>query len=405
MLVRLAWKNVWRNRLRSSIMIAAMVFGLLGVVLMVGFVRAMIANMVENAIKYQTAHFQIHSPDFIENEGLIAWLPDAERIAERIQTQKGVAGVTTRQVVDGIVASAASTRGVRINGVDAESEKRVTAVADSIVEGQMLTNKGRNPILVSQRSGKKLNIRVGSKVVLTFSDIKGDVSGAAFRVCGFFNTPSSGFDEGNVFVRRNDLMAYSGLNQFHEIAVRLEDGDQIDEYKSLFSDLVGNRGKVQDWSEIQPVLAAMTGSMDISNSIMIGVFVLALGFGIVNTMLMSVFERTRELAMLMAVGMTGSGVMRLIVLESLFLGGVGGLLGVSASSLMIVVTGKVGLPFGSMAEGFGVFGVDTVLYPEVSFTIYLGTLMLLLFTSVLAALYPVRQVLKKRISEALSEKH
>lgn len=405
MLFKLAWKNVWRNRLRSGIMVAAMVFGLLGVILMVGFVKALTDNMLENAIKYQTAHLQIHNPDFLVNEELDAWLPRADALADAIKDIPGVDGVTVRHVVDGMLASAASTRGVRINGIIVADEVAVTSLEESLVDGRLLPDEGRNPIMVSQRSAKKLNLRIGSKVVLTFSDLDGEVSGAAFRVCGFFNTPSSGFDESNVYVRRADLTEYTGLNQPHEIAVRLADGDNIDAVKPDVEEVVGGQGVVQDWGEVQPVLAALKGTMNLSNNIVIGVFVVALGFGIINIMLMSVFERTREFAMLMAVGMTGGKVLRLVVMESLMLGGVGSVLGLAASSLMIAVTGKVGLPFGRMAEGLGAFGVDTVLYPEVSMATYLGTLAMLLVTSVLAALYPARQILKKRLSEALAEKH
>jgi len=405
MLLKLAWKNVWRNRLRSGIMVAAMVFGLLGVILMVGFVKAMADNMLENAIKYQTAHLQVHNPDFLVNEDLEAWLPNADAVAADIRGIPGVEGVTVRHVVDGMLASAASTRGVRINGIITADEAVVTYLKESIVEGEILPVKGRNPILVSRRSADKLNLRLKSKVVLTFSDLNGEVSGAAFRVCGFFSTPSTGFDESNVFVRRADLTGYTGLDQFHEIAIRLEDGDAVDVFKHRLATAAGDKGVVQDWGEIQPVLAAMKGTMAISNAIIIGVFVTALGFGIINIMLMSVFERTREFAMLMAVGMTGGKVLKLVVMESLMLGGVGSVLGLGASILMIAITGTVGLPFGRMAEGMGAFGLDAVLYPEVAATTYLGTLAVLLVTSVLAALYPARQILKKRLSEALQEKH
>jgi ABC-type lipoprotein release transport system permease subunit len=405
MLLKLAWKNVWRNRLRSGIMIAAMVFGLLGVILMVGFFKAMADNMLENAIRYQTAHLQVHHPDFLVNEELEAFLPDADAIADKIRALEGVTGVTVRHVVDGMLASAASTRGVRINGIIARDEAKVTSLGESLVAGRMLPEKGRNPILVSSRSADKLNLRIGSKVVLTFSDREGEVTGAAFRVCGFFKTPSSGFDEANVFVRRPDLMHYTGLNQSHEIAIRLADGDSIEALKAQVSAVVGSSGIVQDWREVQPVLAALKGTMNLSNNIIIGVFVAALGFGIINIMLMSVFERTREFGMLMSVGMTGGRVVRLVVMESLMLGGVGSLCGLAAGSLMIAVTGTIGLPFGNMAEGLGVMGVDTVLYPAVSFSTYLGTLAMLLVTCILAALYPARQILKKRLSEILAEKH
>jgi ABC-type lipoprotein release transport system permease subunit len=405
MILRLAWKNVWRNKLRSGIMVAAIIFGLLGVILMIGFVRAMTASMIENVIEYQTAHIQVHNPDFLLNEELSAWVPDAELIASQIRRQKGVSGVAVRQVVDGMMASAASSRGVRINGVDINDEVNVTAVADSIREGKKLSNKGRNPILVSKRSGNKLNLRVGSKVVLTFSDFEGEVSGAAFRVSGFFKTPSSNFDESNVFVRRGDLMGYTGLDKAHEISIRLNNANILEDLKIFITDIVGNRGKVQDWSEVQPLLAALTSTMDLMNNIVIIVFVLALGFGIVNIMLMSVFERTREFGMLMAVGMTGPKVLRLVVLESLFLGGFGGLLGLIASGFLIAVTGRIGLPFGYVAEGMGVMGVDTVLFPEVPFSVYALTFLMVLLTSLLAAIYPARQILKKRLSESLMEKH
>jgi ABC-type lipoprotein release transport system permease subunit len=405
MLLRLAWKNVWRNRLRSTIMMASMVFGLLGVILMVGFVRAMTANMLENAIKYQTAHLQVHTRDFLLNEELAAWLPEADRLAADIRRQPGVTGAAVRQVVNGMMASAANSRGVRINGIEVADEVKVTAVAEKIIKGTILPAESRNPILISKRSAERLKFKLGSKVILTFSDRYGDVTGAAFRVTGIFNTPSSSFDEANVFVRRNDLAKLTGLDQAHEIAIRLTDGNSLANLKQAAMNIVGNKAQVQDWGEVMPILATMTGTMNLSNNIMIGVFVLALGFGIVNIMLMAVFERTREFGMMMAIGMTGSRVLRLVILESLLLGGLGGLLGLMASFLLIALTGRIGLPFGTMAEGLGVFGVDTVLYPEVPLSNYLGTLGMVLLTSLLAALYPARQILKKRLSEALAEKH
>ena len=110
MLTTLAWRNVWRNKLRSGIMIAAMIFGLLGVIIMVGFVQAMTDSMVNNAIRFQTAHLQIHNSDFLLNEELSAWLPEADNLAAAIRRLPGVEAVTVRQVIDGMLASAASTR-------------------------------------------------------------------------------------------------------------------------------------------------------------------------------------------------------------------------------------------------------------------------------------------------------
>ncbi len=405
MLMTLAWRNVWRNKLRSGIMIAAMIFGLLGAILMVGFVQAMTDNMVENAIRYQTSHLQIHNSDFLINEELSAWLPEADTVAERIRQQDGIEAATVRQVVDGMLASAASTRGVRINGIIPDDEIRVTDISESIVAGVMLLDKGRNPILVSRRNADKLNLRLGSKVVLTFTSIDGDVAGAAFRVTGLFNTPASSFDDTNVFVRRGDLARFTGLDQAHEIAIRIADDRQLAPLQEKISGLIGEQSVVRNWGEVQPLLSAMTGSMEISNAIVAGVFITALGFGIINIMMMSVFERTREFGVLMAIGMTRGRVLLLIVTEAVLLGGVGGLLGLATGRLMLAVTDQFGLPFGAVAEGLGAYGVDALLYPSVTTVFYLKLFSMVLLTSLLAGLYPARQILKKRPSEALAERH
>lgn len=386
-------------------MIASMVFGLLGCLFMVGFVEGFTASMLENAIRDQTAHLQIHHPDFLLNEDLAAWIPDAEELAEKIRRTDGVQGVAVRQVVDGMMASAASSRGVRINGVDAEHEALVTGVADRIVEGGGLTDDARRPILISRRSARRLNLRVGSKLVATFSDLHGEVTGAAFRISGLFETPASGFDETNLFVRRNDLADLTQLTQANEIVIRLRDGSQLDAISPRVRELIGGGAVLRDWGEIQPVLKAMLGSMATSNRILISIFVLALGFGIVNAMLMSVFERTREFGVLRAVGMTRPRVLALIVLESTFLGGIGGGLGVLVSAAAVAVVGRLGLPLGAMAEGLGSFGADAVLYPSVPAATYAMVLALVGVISVFAALYPARHTLKKRTSEMLAERH
>jgi ABC-type antimicrobial peptide transport system permease subunit len=127
-----------------------------------------------------------------------------------------------------------------------------------------------------------------------------------------------------------------------------------------------------------------------------------MGFGIINIMLMSVFERTREFGVLMAIGMTGPKVFGLIMAEAATLGAVGSLIGAGCGAALIAITGTAGVPFGAMAEGLGAFGVDAVLYPFVDPELYLGMVIMVVLTSLIAALYPARQILKKRPADALA---
>jgi len=408
LLLTLAWRNVWRNRLRSAIMVAATVFGLLGVVLAIGFMQAMIDNMVANAIRYETAHLQIHERRFTLNEELAAFLPGADALAARIRALPEVAGVAVRQVVEGLAASPAATRGVRIHGVNPAAEARVNAIAEAVVAGTALDPAARNRVLLGRRLAERLDLRVGSKVVLTFSDRRGELTGAAFRVAGLFATPSSGFDEGNVFVRRADLARYTGLAEAHEVLVRLAAGSALAALRAQVEALAraqaGPGAEVRDWSEVRPLIAAMTGTIETSNAIVMVIYVLALGLGIVNVMLMAVFERTRELGVLMALGTTPGRLLALIGLESLLLGAAGALAGLAVSAVALAALGRVGLPLGALAEGLASFGVDTVLYPRLEPAAYLWLLALVLAASALAALYPARQVLRLRPAEALARR-
>jgi len=405
MLVKLAWRNLWRNKLRTSIMLSAMVFGLMGVVSMMGFMTGMYGSMIDNAIAWQTSHIQVHNSRYLNNPDINSTIVDSHQLIASIEQLPQVRALSARFVTDGMVASARSARGVRINGIDLESEALVTPLAANIRQGEWLSLEGRNPVLVSNKTAERLRLRVGSKVVLTFTNASGDVTGAAFRVRGIFKTPTSSFDEGNVFVRRGDLMALAGIEGSHEIAILLDDEKAAFSLRDVLQAQTSNQNTVRDWQQVQPMLASIINQMGTSNAIMLGIFVLALSFGIVNIMLMSVFERTREFGVLMAVGMQKYNIFLLIMLETAWLGITGALLGIAGSVGLMRLLQHTGVSLGKLAEGLGAFGVDTTLYPQVSLTDYQMIFITVVAASILAALYPARQILKQRPVDAMAEKH
>ncbi|HHP0447519.1 TPA: ABC transporter permease [Vibrio harveyi] len=410
MLVKLAWRNLWRNKLRTTIMLGAMVFGLMGVVSMMGFMNGLVDSMIKNAISWQTSHLQIQQKSYLVNPELKDVIPDADKISKVLASNREVKAISERFLADGMIASARSTRGIRINGVNIEQEQNITPLSQHIVDGEWFSEEGRNPILVSSKIVERLKLRVGSKVVLTLSDVNGEVAGAAFRVRGIFKTPSTGFDDGNVYVRKNDLEKVAGLSGTHEIAILLTSNNDA-ELKQLLAfthSILPPESKdllsVRPWQEIQPLLSTMMSTMDVSNQVMLVVFVLAMTLGIINTMLMSVFERTREFGVLMAVGMQKHKIRLLIVFETLFLGLSGCALGLLGSAIMLKVLSVTGLSLAGMAEGLGAYGVDTLLYPRVSITEYQMIIVAIFVASLIAALYPARQILKHRPVDAMAEK-
>ncbi|SHO55085.1 ABC transporter permease [Vibrio quintilis] len=411
MLIKLAWRNLWRNKLRTGVMLGAMMFGVMGAVVITGLMSGMLDNMAHNAIDWQISHIQIHHRQYVKNPDILATIDDAETLQQQLARHPQVKAFSARFLIDGMIGSARSSKGVRINGVDIATEEKLTPLAGSMVQGEWLSPQGKKPVLVSAKIAKRLKLRLKSKVVLTFTDGRGEVTGAAFRVRGIFQTPSSQFDDNHIFVRRDDLQKIAGMTGVHEIAVLAVKAGQVDnllplaQLRAQIAAGTSAQNLVQDWTQVQPLLASMLATTRTSSAIILGVFVLAMGLGIVNVMLMSVFERTQEFGVLMAIGMEKPRLFRLILLESFWLGTCGGMLGVAGCGALIALLQQTGLPLGSMAEGLGAYGIDTVLYPRVPAAEYLAMFVTVVLSALIAALYPAWQILKQRPVEAMAEKH
>lgn len=414
MLVKLAWRNLWRNKLRTSIVLGAMIFGLTSVTTMIGFMNGMLDNMTSNAINWKSSHLQIHQRGYQVDADINKTIIDETKIATLLNNSLHVKAWTTRHLVEGMIASARSTRAITINGINTQQESIIRPIKASIQAGEWLDNKGRNPIVVSQKIADRLRLYIGSKVVLTFSDQLGEMSGAAFRVRGLYKSVLSTFDENNVFVRSSDLKKLSAVKGNHQIAILVDDLQQVAPLKQQLSALFNAQisdnaqrltNQVQSWDELQPLLATMSSTMEVSNLIMLFIFVLAMAFAIVNIQLMSLFERTREFGVLMAIGMQKHKILALISLESSLLGLVGATLGLFTSLILISILQKTGINLEMMSDGLNNFGLDTKLFPSLVAKDYLSIFITIVLTSFLAGLYPAWQILKQKPIVAMSEKH
>lgn len=401
MLVAIAWKNIWRNKTRSLIIMTSIALGLLGGILASSVSFGMADQMMRSSIRTRISHVQIHTPEFVQNSDLDSPIPDADSVVRFAGNLPGVVGVSPRVVVAGMAASPQTATGVELWGVDPSREDAVSSVPQSLVEGTWFEEDRRNPVVIGHELGEKLGIDLGSKIVFTFQDTSGTITGGAFRVTGIFRTVSSVFDETTVFVPAGDLRQLLGIERgTYEIALLLHNIRTTDTVATALSSMYDNL-TVRTWRRLAPELNYVAETMDQMLYIFMGVIILALAFGIVNTMLMVVLERVRELGMLMAVGMQRWRVFVMIMLETVFLSMTGAVIGMLLSFAAVGILGRTGIDLSLFAEGLNEFGLSEILYPTVRLAMYPILAVMMILTAVLSSIYPALRALRLRPASAL----
>lgn len=368
MIWSIAWRNIWRNKLRSGVVITAIALGIFAGVFSMAFMRGMANQRLESAIKTQVSDIQVHSPAFMKVNDIKNYFTGSDTFLHQIDTMSGVVASSRRIIVNAIVNSAEKGSGIQLYGVEPSVEAKVTDLHTKLTDGNYLDSlKIGRPILVGQKLAKKLSVKLGSKLVVGMLDAHGYPIYYQFRIGGIFKTVSTPFDESNAFVRYSDLREITGLPESaaHEVAVYLKNTDYS---KRVANEIENVRPSlnVQEWFQVMPELSYLTESMDYYMYIFIIIILLALGFGIVNTMLMVVLERTKELGMLMAVGMNKGRVFAMIMLETVFLSITGGIVGIIIGTATAGYFHTHGLNLsGLYGEGFSALGYDSIIYTVV----------------------------------------
>jgi len=246
------------------------------------------------------------------------------------------------------------------------------------------------------------SFRPRSKMTLTFLDKNQNQTGGVFRIAGIYDIKNSMYEMSQVLVKNEDLRQLTGLSatDCHQVIIRLEDLDQTEQVSAVLSATFPGL-EVMHWKEIQPDLAMMTDMVQKFYAIFMVIILAALAFGIVNTMLMVVLERTKELGMLTAIGMNKKRVFYMIMLESVFLSMVGGVTGMLISQALIGATARKGINFASYAEGLEAMGYTAHIYPLISTSFFITVTVLIILTGILSSIYPALKALKLDPAEAL----
>lgn len=402
-LTKIAGRNIWRSKKRSLIIIIAVSIGLWAGIFMIAFYNGMIEERINNAITTELSHLQLHHSKFRKEYEVKYMLPEGRKMLETIEKQPEIKAASGRIIVKGMIASASGSSGITINGVMPKEEQQLTNLAGEIIEGNYFDNQKPNEIIISQKLSKKLKIKLAKKTILTFQDKEGNLASAAFRVCGIYKTINGPYDDANVFVKIEDIDSLAGIpNTLNEIAVLLQSNTFLDNSQQQLQRIFP-KTEIKSWKELSPELGLTVSVGNQMAYILMGIILLALAFGIVNTMMMAVLERTREIGMLLALGMNKFKIFLMILLETVFLILAGCPFGIALGLITIAVTKKDGIDFSRFSEVYSSFGYESIIYPSLTFSQFGIIMGLVLFAALLSALFPAIRALSLNPAESLKK--
>jgi putative ABC transport system permease protein len=402
-IIKIAWRNIWRNRVRSLVIITSVVLGLWAGTFVSAIYYGLGEDRVTIAIQSEISHIQIHNRGFSDDFKAKFILHYNDTVQHLLQNTLNVKAWTFRSKAHGMITSTTNSGGIQINGIDPAMEDSTTHLGDRIIEGTYFGPGKMSQVIVGKKLADKLKLKLKSKVVLTFLDRDDNLASGAFRVAGIFRSLNSTWDETNVFVKRADMNTLLAVDSDagHEIAILLNNNRQIDTtVAQLKTDFPAYR--VESWMQIAPEIQGIISVMDDASIIFIVIILLALSFGIVNTMLMAVLERTREIGMIIALGMTRLRVFAMVVIETFFLVMLGCPVGMLAAFGTIRYLNIHGWDYSSMAgQSISSMGFNTVLHPDLLWSGYQRIIILVILSALLAAILPAVKAVRLNPAETI----
>ncbi len=402
-LIIIAWRNIWRHPARSGVLMAAVTVGLWAGVVASGATNGLMAQRISYLIESEVTHAQVHHPQFPAEGHSHLHIPEPEEIAAWLEADARVEAHTFRTIVDGMLRSPRKTAGVRVRGVDTDTEPQTTTFHQNMVAGEYLDSDTRNAVIIGANLAQDHSLQVGNRIVLTFEDIDRELTSGSFNIVGLFESASTDFDQRNVFVRSPDLNRILGEQPVvHEIAILLEDEAMaaalVSELNEKFPDV-----RAQTWRELSPELNMLVEMGGVWFLIITMIIMTALAFGILNTMLMALFERMHEIGMLLSIGMSRSRMFAMILLESATLTLSGAVIGLALAWLSIRHLGRVGINLEMFAEGVAALGWDYIIYPSLAPSEYAGIVAVVIVVTIAASIYPAVKATRINPLDAVRE--
>jgi ABC-type lipoprotein release transport system permease subunit len=402
--LRLAWRNLWRHTRRTVIVVLA-IGGTMALMMWYdGLIGGFNEAIYGNAIRVLGGNVQIHAPGYAAeiNQLPLLPVPNDQALAQAAAAQPQVQAATRRIKTSGLATTAEGAFGVTIVGIEPEKEQAVSLWAQRLSAGRYLTSADQDVVYIGQGLATAMGVTVGDRFALTGRGLHQEMKSRTMTVAGIYDIGMPDIERTTLYITLAEAQDLYGLTgQVTEVTVFLKQiGEEPAVMKALQPGLGG--AEIVSWQtsfpELEKALATKGGAMNVFSVIMMVI----VGIGILNLLLMAIYERTREIGILGALGLKPFQISTLFVLEGVLMGVVGLAIGVGIGLLLNGVSRVVGLDFAQYAGISSYMAlISGKVYPTWGLEqIGLRTLIVLVITT-LSALYPAREAAQREPAEAL----
>ncbi len=402
-LSRLAWRYLWRNHRRTIVMVGAIAVGAWAMIFMTALTRGMVDQMTLDGISALPGHVQVHHPDYLDDPSINNLLPLGDAELETRFADGDFVAWSSRVKVPAVITSERESRGVILLGVDPIAERGLTFIDEDNIDGRFLESSDDKGIVIGAKLARTLETEVGKRVVLMSQDPDNDIADRGFRVVGLFHASMPAYEDGFIFIGKHVAQKMLRIGEATTEAVFL--GDDYRNVEPIYEQVIAavdGSVDVKRWYEVDTYLGTMLEVMDGFVLVWVVVIFLALSFGLVNTLVMAVFERVREIGLMMALGMKPAAILGQIIIESMLLLVVGLAIGdlLAWASIQPI---KDGLDISIVAEGMEMMGASSVLYPKLLLQDVVLANVVVLILGFLASLSPAWRASRYEPVEAITK--
>lgn len=399
----LAWRNIWRHPRRSILTIAAMVFADVLLVFMLGLQLGQYKMMIDNSLSVFTGQMQVQDVDYLDEPQMYRSIPDADRLAEQLRQQTQQQAVSPRAYGFALVSSEKRTIGVQVSGVDPAHEPLISTIPGLITAGRFLSTASANEAIIGSTLARNLKVAIGDELTLLGSGRDGSIAATITPIVGIFNSGNRDLDRQMMEIPIDTFRDVFAMGDHAHNIIVGGPREMSDSYAGAIENIIRTDSKLvlRDWEALLPGLRQAIEADFFSAWIMYALLIVLVAFSMMNTMLMSVLERTHEFGILLALGVRHSKLGRIIFTESILLSFTGMLIGVIAGALLTYYFYRNGFTYPGMEEMGKRFNIPSVLTPEVSLRTILPGPLVVMMASIIASIYPVWHMRTLRPIQAL----